>query len=203
MDMAKSRYLTIDVQRSVIVVGTDGYLTKDVRFNRPAKDGEIYSNEGIYTFTVRNLYTDEETEKTIYVGSSSYLRALSATGMSIEELNSEIEKGSIIHEDGTIEAFVPEVIASEETPEPAESEPQPVVDVPTESHISEENTTTEVDVTLPADDNAISNEVTIIPFVIGAIAIVVILSVIVSIKRKKIRAAKLDESIAVDEEEVN
>lgn len=203
LDVAKSRYLTIDVQRSVIVVGTDGYLTEDIRFNRPAKDGEVYSSEGIYTFTVRNLYTDEETEKTIYVGSSSYLRALSATGMSIEELNSEIEKGSIIHEDGTIEAFVPEVITPKETPEPTESEPQPVVDEPIEAPVSEGNTTTEVDVTLPADDNATSNEVNIIPFVIGAIAIVVILSVVVSTKRKKIRAAKLDGPIAVDEEEVN
>ena len=43
LDMAKSKYLTIDVQRSVLVVGTDGYLTEDVRFNRPAKDGEQYT----------------------------------------------------------------------------------------------------------------------------------------------------------------
>lgn len=73
LDMAKSKYLTIDVQRSVLVVGTDGYLTEDVRFNRPAKDGETYTNEGIYTFKVTNLYTGETTTKTIYIGANSYL----------------------------------------------------------------------------------------------------------------------------------
>ena len=28
-------------------------LTEDVRFNRPARDGDQYTDEGIYTITVR------------------------------------------------------------------------------------------------------------------------------------------------------
>lgn len=59
LDMAKSRYLTIDVKRTVLNVGTDGQLTEDVRFNRPAKGNDSYIEEGIYTFTVKNLYTEE------------------------------------------------------------------------------------------------------------------------------------------------
>ncbi len=119
LDMAKSKYLTIDVQKSVLNVGPDGLLTEDIRFNRPAKDGESYTSEGIYRFTVSNLYTDQTTTKTIYVGTNSYLRALSASGMTVEELNEEIAKGSIIHEDGTIEAYVPPV-----EPPPVESPPE-------------------------------------------------------------------------------
>jgi len=67
LDMAKSRYLTIDVQRSVMNDGPNG-PTEDVRFKRPAKDGEEYTEEGIYTFNVKNLYTGESTTKKIYVG---------------------------------------------------------------------------------------------------------------------------------------
>ena len=66
LDMAKSRYLTIDVQRSVLNDGPNGPV-EDVRFKRPAKDGDEYTDEGIYTFSVKNLYTGESTTKTIYV----------------------------------------------------------------------------------------------------------------------------------------
>lgn len=69
LDMAKSRYLTIDVQRSIMIDGANG-PTEDVRFKRPAKDGDEYTDEGIYTFNVRNLYTGDSTTKTIYVGDS-------------------------------------------------------------------------------------------------------------------------------------
>lgn len=69
LDMAKSRYLTIDVQRSVVNDGPNGPV-EDVRFKRPAKDGDEYTDEGIYTFNVKNLYTGDSTTKTIYVGDS-------------------------------------------------------------------------------------------------------------------------------------
>ena len=69
LDMAKSRYLTIDVQRSVMIDGANGPI-EDVRFKRPAKDGDEYTDEGIYTFSVRNLYTGDSTTKTIIVGNT-------------------------------------------------------------------------------------------------------------------------------------
>ena len=200
LDMAKSKYLTIDVKRSVLVVGTDGYLTEDVRFNRPAKDGEAYTSEGIYTITVRNLYTGEKTEKTIYVGSSNYLRALSATGMAIAALNAEIEKGSIIREDGTIEAFVPVETTPDETQAPTENETTPVTD-PTTDTTPTENT--EPVVTTPAEVDQEPSAMNTTPVVIGAIAVVVVASVLISAKKKKARAAKLEESTVVDEEEVD
>lgn len=191
LDMAKSKYLTIDVQRSVLVVGTDGYLTEDVRFNRPAKDGESYTSEGIYTFKVTNLYTGESTTKTIYVGSNSYLRALSATGMSIAELNAEIEKGSIVHEDGTVEVIAP--IEPESTNPPEETTPEPtpsITEEPTDD-ITEETKEPVVDVSSDIDEESQKMKVT--PFVIGSIVVVIIASVFVAIKRKKAYQARLNE----------
>lgn len=77
LDMAKSRYLKIDVKKSVLKEGADGSVVKDVRFNRPAKDGETYTENGIYTFTVKNLYTGgDPTTKTIFVGNENYIRTI-------------------------------------------------------------------------------------------------------------------------------
>lgn len=194
LDMAKSKYLTIDVQRSVLVVGTDGYLTEDIRFNRPAKDGETYTSEGIYTFKVNNLYTGETTTKTIYVGANSYLRALSATGMSIAALNAEIEKGAIIHEDGTVEVILP--TEPEPTNPPAETEPEPTPPI-TESTNNILSETEEPIVDVSADVDEGPRKMNAAPFVIGAIAVVIIASVFVAIKRKKVYQTRLNE------EEVN
>ena len=195
LDMAKSKYLTIDVQRSVLVVGTDGYLTEDVRFNRPSKDGETYTSEGIYTFKVSNLYTGENTTKTIYVGTNSYLRALSATGMSITELNAEIEKGAIVHEDGTIDVFVP--IESEPSDLPAETDPEtttPITEEPNDDTLAETEVSTG-DVSTDVDEE--TQKMNIAPFVVGAITVVIIVSAFITIKRKKANHARLNE------EEVN
>lgn len=197
LDKAKSKYLTIDVQRSVLVVGTDGYLTEDVRFNRPAKDGETYTSEGIYTFKVNNLYTGETTTKTIYVGANSYLRALSATGMSIAELNAEIEKGAIVHEDGTVEVIAP--TEPESTVPPTDNEPEtilPVTDEPV-NDTPVESETPAVDVS--DDVDAEPKKMNATPFVIGTIAVVMVVSVFVTIKRKKAYRARLNEEEVSEE----
>lgn len=53
LDMAKSRYLTIDVTQTVLMISADGHLAEDVSFNCPAKDSDSYTDEGIYTFTIK------------------------------------------------------------------------------------------------------------------------------------------------------
>ena len=104
LDMAKSRYLTIDVKKSSLTVSKEGLVAEDVRFNRPAKDGEEYTDEGIYVFTVKNLFTDgEPTTKTIYVGTDKYLTALSKHGLTIEELNDLLTKGYQVDDAGNIQ----------------------------------------------------------------------------------------------------
>lgn len=193
LDMAKSKYLTIDVQRSVLVVGTDGYLTEDVRFNRPAKDGETYTSEGIYTFKVTNLYTDENTTKTIYVGANSYLGALSATGMSIEELNAEIEKGAIVRENGTIEVIAP--AEPEPTKPSAETDPEPTSTVTEEPTDDVPANTEEPTVEVSADADERPQELNVAPFMIGAIVIVLIASAFVAIKRKRTYQTRISEEV--------
>lgn len=86
LDLAKSRYLDIDVKRSVIVSGPSG-MTEDVRFSRPAKDGDQYTAEGIYTISVSNRYTEEKTTKTIFVGSEELLQEYISNGFSLDRLN--------------------------------------------------------------------------------------------------------------------
>ena len=102
LDLAKSRYLDIDIKKEVLQEGADG-LTEDVRFNRPEKDGDCYTEEGIYTITVSNRYTGQQTQKKLYVGTDNLLKAYVTTGLSIQEIRHQVEKGAEIGEDGTIQ----------------------------------------------------------------------------------------------------
>lgn len=146
LDMARSRYLKIDVERAILKTGTDGLVTKDVRFNRAAKDNETYTEEGIYTFTVTNSYTGKMTTKTIYVGDNKYILALAKYNLSIEALNEKIAQGIIVEEDGTIADLTPEPVASLEPVEVLESnapvEVEPVVQ-PVEPTIAPSNIASE------------------------------------------------------------
>ena len=105
LDLARSRYLDINIKREVLAEGAIG-LTEDVRFNRPARDGDQYTDEGIYTITVSNRYTGQETTKQIYVGTNKILMAHMVTGLSVEEVREQIAKGAQIAEDGTIIGMV-------------------------------------------------------------------------------------------------
>ena len=67
-----------------------------------AKDGAEFTDEGIYTITVQNKYTRQETVKKIYVGTNSILKAYVVTGKSISEIRSMVNKGAVINADGTI-----------------------------------------------------------------------------------------------------
>lgn len=114
LDMARSRYLNIDVRRVVVSSGSDGLISEDIRFNRPAKDGDTYTDEGIYTFSVKNKYTGEMTEKNIYVGNNKYLLALSKNKISVSELNDFIKNEYVVETDGSLIAPSVENDASEE-----------------------------------------------------------------------------------------
>lgn len=129
LDTAKSRYLNIDITRNVLNVGTNGQLTltEDQRFNRPAKDADIFDDEGIYTFKVTNPYTEETTTKTIYVGTNKYLLALSKNSLTVKELNEKIAQGAMIHDDGTISDHASE--SEPKLPAQEDSKVQPVMAV--------------------------------------------------------------------------
>lgn len=103
LDMARSRYLSIDVTKSEVKTNDNGVLVEDTRFSRPAKDNDSYTEEGIYTFTVRNQYTGgEPLTKTVFVGKNKYLKALSKYKLTVDGLNQHLTKGETVTEEGDL-----------------------------------------------------------------------------------------------------
>lgn len=101
LDLANSRYLNLYIKKEVWMEGADG-LTEDTRFNTTAKDGDRYTDEGIYTITAKNQYTGIETTKKIYVGTNRILAAYANSNYSIPEIQRMVEHGATIYEDGSI-----------------------------------------------------------------------------------------------------
>ena len=101
LDLAKSRYLNIDIKKEIRTEGAES-LTEDTRFNKPAKDGEKYTDEGIYTITVTNIYTNQTTTKVIYVGKNDVMKALVTTGLPLQEIEYQIKSGASVAKDGTL-----------------------------------------------------------------------------------------------------
>lgn len=101
LDLAKSRYLDINIKREVMAAGANG-LVEDTRFNGPARDGDEYVDEGIYTITATNPSTGQDTVKRIYVGSDPVLKAYAVTGLPIETINQRLANGDVINENGLL-----------------------------------------------------------------------------------------------------
>ncbi len=184
LDLARSRYLDINVKMTRWVESTDG-LVEDVRFNRPAKDGEQYEEEGIYTITVNNKVTGQETSKKIYVGKDKILRAHVVTGRSIQKIKELVAGGAIIREDGTLDQDIPTP-----TPEPTPMA-TPTVE-PTTPVVTPEPT--------PApstDDDKINGLLMAVMFLGGVICGIIISGVTVliyvSVNKKKEKTNKTEE----------
>ena len=107
IDMAKSRYLNINVKRFAVVDSSNGHI-EDERMNAPAKDGNEYTDEGVYIVNVTNQYTGEQTEKKFYVGSDPFLIAMAKSGKSAHEIDEFISQGYTIDTDGSLVAPIPE-----------------------------------------------------------------------------------------------
>ena len=176
LDLAKSRYLKINLKRETLKDSADG-LVEDTRFNGPAKDGAEYTDEGIYTITVSNEYTGQFTTKKIYVGTNNILRAYMTTGLSIEEINDLIEDGATISDDGTIR-----LATSSPAEETTESEEKIAASSPSAAPASTESTSN--------DETEVAEQTsTIIPIatIIGVLAVVVIVAGVVAKTKKKER----------------
>lgn len=175
LDLAMSRYLKVNIKREILKDSADG-LVEDTRFNGPAKDGAKYTDEGIYTITVQNEYTNQHTDKKIYVGTNSVLRAHMITELPISEINLLLAQGATISDDGTIQ------LASSEPPVKTPSETEPPVSVPEQpiTGVPETQQVKDVpDVTFP--DFSI--------IVIASICIVALgLIVLIVVKRRKVSA---------------
>lgn len=124
LDLAKSRYLKINLKREILKDSADG-LVEDTRFNGPAEDGAEYTEEGIYTITTSNEYTGQLTTKKIYVGTNDILRAHMTTGLSIPEINSLVANGATISDDGKVQIVTSTSVDSETDDEYVMEESEP------------------------------------------------------------------------------
>ena len=121
LDLAKSRYLNINIRKELLAAGSNG-LVEDTRFNGPARDGDEYTEEGIYTITASNPSTGQETVKKIYVGNDPVLKCYAVTGLPIETINARLAEGDAISDEGMLITPEQTPIAAPEVEEPAEED---------------------------------------------------------------------------------
>ena len=55
LDLAKSRYLKINLKKEILKDSADG-LIEDTRFNGPVQDGAEYTEEGIYHIDIGQVF---------------------------------------------------------------------------------------------------------------------------------------------------
>ncbi len=112
LDLDKSRYVKMSISREVLNdEGTE--LVEDTNFDSTIEDGIEYTEEGIYTITVENQYTNQTATKRIYVGTNNVLRAYMASDYTIEEINELVKDGAVITEEGVILKDGEEIVKDE------------------------------------------------------------------------------------------
>lgn len=184
LDLAKSRYLKVNIKREVLKDSADG-LVEDTRFNGPAKDGEEYTEEGIYTITVSNDYTNQFTVKKIYVGTNKVLRAYMTTGLSIPEINNLVADGATIMDDGTIK--LAEKVIEPDKPTESNQTSEPV----TESETSETNEAADVN---PSDTAKNIFPIIIVVVIAAVVSAGVCVTIVIVRKKAKSELEKLDDN---------
>lgn len=188
LDLAKSRYLKINLKREVLKDSADG-LVEDTRFNGPAKDGAKYTDEGIYIITVSNTHTGQFTVKKIYVGTNKILKAYITTGLTIQEINNLIANGATISDDGTIRLATAEVTGRHTVTEKGSDSPE-------EPSESREITDAE---SINTEDKKESDAAGMVAAIVLAYAAIV--ACIFVIIKKKSKPEKDEESSDSDDEE--
>jgi hypothetical protein len=138
IDVANSQYLTMSIKREILTDSLDG-LVEDTKFSGVAKEGRSYTEEGIYTVTIKNLATGDSVIKRVYVGNRDILLAHMKTGMSISAINEKLATGATIDASGQIIEPEPPQETTVETPtEPEESsEPLETTEIPEETTSSD------------------------------------------------------------------
>ena len=184
LDLAKSRYLKVNIKREVLKDSADG-LVEDTRFNGPAKDGAEYTEEGIYTITVSNDYTNQFTVKKIYVGTNKVLRAYMTTGLSIPEINNLVADAATIMDDGTIKLAEKVIEPDKSTESNQTSEPV------TESETSETNEAADVN---PSDTANNIFPIIIVVVIAAVVSAGVCVTIVIVRKKSKSELEKSDDN---------
>lgn len=109
IDTAKSSYPKLTIKKEIMNKTKNG-LVEDTRFNRAAMDGEVFTDEGIYTITAHNRFDSslEPAVKTIYIGDDILLKAYTkhldtSEQYTIEQLSTMVnDEGYTITDTGDI-----------------------------------------------------------------------------------------------------
>ena len=181
IDLANSHYLDIFVKRELLTQGAEG-ITEDIRFNHVARDGQQYTQDGIYTITIKNRYTNQETEKRVYVGEDPIMKAHMQTGKSIPVLKDLVADGATIDEMGNI--IMPVVETAIETVPATIPETMPETTAPT---VVTETPATEVSSTEAPIAELESSGLLSSPMIwgIGAVVLLVGVGITAATKRRK------------------
>ena len=102
LDYANSKYLDVYVEQKAIHFNGTSYSV-DTRGNKSAKNGSEYTEEGIYEISIQHDYNNNRTtEKTIFVGSSPIIKALSKNNITIADINNFLAQGYKIDNEGSL-----------------------------------------------------------------------------------------------------
>ena len=158
IDYANSQYLRVNVKREVLKDGFDG-LAEDTRFNSVATDGDVFTDEGVYTITVtnRDLENVNPTVKRVYVGTDNILKAYMVNNMTISEIKEMLALGATITDEGII---IPPEPETESTEEPEGEETTEAQESAAESEASLTDSATESGEETTADNPAQDNTIT-------------------------------------------
>ncbi|QFJ53388.1 hypothetical protein [Pseudobutyrivibrio xylanivorans] len=119
LDYANSKYLTVSVEHKAINFNGTSY-SEDTKGNKPAKDGSEYKDEGIYIISVEHDYdSNRKTDKTIYVGDSPIIKALSKNNLSVNDVNNLLAQGYKLKDDGSLVSKSGEAVTEDENIEDA------------------------------------------------------------------------------------
>lgn len=114
LDYANSKYLDVYVEQKTIHFNGTSY-SEDTRGNKSAKNGSEYTEEGIYEISVQHDYNNSRTtDKTIFVGSSPIIKALSKNNITIADINNFLAQGYKIDNEGSLVSNTGEELDTEE-----------------------------------------------------------------------------------------
>lgn len=179
-----SFYQRIVVKREALTNNGNGYALTPMQC-RAASDGAKYTDPGIYTVTVKNVYTNEELEMVVAVGQDPLTNAYVTSNCvyAPDELAAMLDNGSArVTEDWLVEVVV--------TPEPEQPSQNPI------------ETTGDIQTTEPAPTAGLSNSMMIL-IAAGAVALVAMIGVVVSISKKNKKADHLKQTSTVPQTHEN
>lgn len=208
LDYAESKYLIVNVEYQAITFNGTSYVA-DTRENKVATNGGEYTKEGIYIISVENKTKNSRTtEKTIYVGTTPIIKALSRNNISIDDVNDLLRQGYTIDEYGELVSKTNEVVEEEIDEAETSEEPAEAVSTteasttPVANKASEE--TSEANIIEPETTKPDGNPNAVI-YVLVVACIAVILGVIIwkNASMKKENKIENGETTETDDSEVN